>query len=213
MSVRSNRLMPRFLWLVSDQQLVVSSEACSEQSRAGGNAKGRVTKPIWPWKRHQTTKYTWTQHFPSHNSSTCSVTSDHHIHWHGRDIATWQMRKAQRQGWCSVCLSGIYADRWACAVPVSKHFEYHLGWTTGPWITSPAVTGLVLQAQMFSSQVQDLCSKRAVPGTEAGADNQGPILATIQKLPAITWYKTQGPGGRYERNTKAVWGKGKARSD
>lgn len=171
MFVRSNRLMPRFHWLVSDQQLVVSSEVCSEQNRAGGNAKGRVTNPTWHWKRHQTAKQT-------HLNSALSITQFFHmlghiwpsypLRWAGtQPLGRWERHKDRAD---PVCLSGIYVDRRACAVPVSRHFECHPGWTTGPWITSPAVTGLVLQAQMLSSQVQDLCPKRAVPGTERGAD-------------------------------------------
>lgn len=71
------------------------------------------------------------------------------------------------------------------------------------------MTGPVLQAQMLSPQVQDLCPKRAVPGTERGADNQGPTLATVQKLPAITWYRTQGPGGRSNKTPRQCRGRGR----
>lgn len=55
---------PRFLWLMSttDQQLVVSSETRSEQSRAGGNVNGRVTNPTWHWKHHQTAKHSTFHH-------------------------------------------------------------------------------------------------------------------------------------------------------
>lgn len=189
---------PRFPWLMStiDQQLVVSSETCSEQIEQEGMSMAGSPTPHG------------TENTIKQPNTALSITQCFHMLGHswpsqppcevGRDTATWQMRKAKRQGWRSVCPSGICVDRWACAVPVRKYFEYHPGWTTGPWITAPTVTGLVLQAQMVSSRVQDLCSKRAVPGTEGGTDNQGPILATVQKLPAITVPKKGLEGGTNE---------------
>lgn len=154
-SVGSNRLMPRFLQLVSstDQQVLgqLWSLLWAEQSRRGCRGQGHqphVTLKITlnSWTRLSTALFTL------HSTSTCLVSFDHHIHlvrWVGtQSLCRWKRHK-NRADVQSVQVASVWTDG-ACAVPVTKYFEYHPGWTTGPWLIPPPVAGMVFQAWMFS---------------------------------------------------------------
>lgn len=62
---------------------------------------------------------------------------------------------------------------------------------------------------MFLSSVEGFCLKSAVTSMGWGVcrDNQDPVPLSIQELPGLknTVQIQQGPGERYQQNTKAVW--------
>lgn len=103
--VGSNRWIPRFLLFVvsysTDQHLFGQLlGACSEQSRAGGNAEGGATNPTHASEIPlNNPTYLCRALCTLQNTFTCRISFDHHHNLvrRGGTICTLQMRKAHRQ--------------------------------------------------------------------------------------------------------------------